>query len=334
MEIDPFTDGCRPNRWGMEMDAGGEAARHYRRRSTSNLLRMGHCAPTVARTLAELTRVEGEWLIRLSAGLPGGIGNTGGECGAVTVPLLMLGLRCAGTTDRGLPVIFDQGHAYCDRFLECNRATSCKAIRGDDRLMRRCVRAIRRAPELLARTVSDDAAGAIPLEARESYLVLWSHFAERGFHCAHDVLRGSVPVTPELLEATSGFVGGTLFKGATCSALAAGVMALGLRKGEIEDSRPRVARLIATMILGGDALADRLNAFNKSVNRGKDLARWFRAELGSIRCSAITGCTFSSRADVERYIEGGQVARCERIAARVAERVQEMLGGGAGPAPA
>ena len=36
----------------------------------------------------------------------------------------------------------------------------------------------------------------------------------------------------------SGFVGGTVFTGMTCSALTAGVMAMGVALGEIENSRP------------------------------------------------------------------------------------------------
>ncbi len=63
----------------------------YRGRGFSNLLRMGHCAPTVMQTLLDVSATEEEWLVRLSAGMPGGIGNTGFECGAVTSPLVMLG---------------------------------------------------------------------------------------------------------------------------------------------------------------------------------------------------------------------------------------------------
>jgi hypothetical protein len=49
-------------------------------------------------------------------------------------------------------------------------------------------------------------------------------------------------------------MGGTLFAGMTCSALTAGVMALGLAVGEIENSHTRVARMIATMAVRGAAL--------------------------------------------------------------------------------
>ena len=61
-----------------------------RRRSMSNLLRMGHCAPTVMQTLLDASYTEAEWLVKLTAGLPGGIGNTGAECGGVTAPFRSL----------------------------------------------------------------------------------------------------------------------------------------------------------------------------------------------------------------------------------------------------
>jgi hypothetical protein len=59
----------------------------------SNLLRMGHCAPTIMQTMLDVSETDAQWLVKLTAGLPGGIGNTGGECGGVTAPLVLLGLR-------------------------------------------------------------------------------------------------------------------------------------------------------------------------------------------------------------------------------------------------
>lgn len=49
-----------------------------RRKSLSNLLHMGHCAPTVMRTMLDASDIEATWLVTLTAGLPGGIGDTGG----------------------------------------------------------------------------------------------------------------------------------------------------------------------------------------------------------------------------------------------------------------
>ena len=120
-------------------------------------------------------------------------------------------------------------------------------------------------------------------------------------------------------------MGGTLFEGMTCSALTAGVMALGLVFGEIEDSRPRVARMLATMALRRDALADDINAFNRAMNLGHDLAAWFETQFGSTQCRALTGCDFATADGVHAYIEHDGTTACARIARLVAERVAEMI---------
>lgn len=315
--------------WGAELSTGAAARSAYRSRSMLNLSRMGHCAPAVAQTILELTRSDGEWLVRLAAGLPGGIGNTGAECGGVTAALLLLGLRHGGATSaRGLPVVLERGRAYCDRFAACHGSLLCRAILGDRRLPLPCVKVVRGAPELLADVAAEDGAPGILLAEAEAYRRILGHFAERSFHCAHAVfhhLRHLVPPTPELLAATSGFVGGTLLGGMTCSALVAGVLAIGLAAGEIETRRGRVVRMLVTMALGGDALDDELNRFNRSVSRGNALAGWFQGELGGTDCRAITGCAFSSEADVRRYVEGDRIARCQEIAARVAARTEVIL---------
>jgi hypothetical protein len=57
--------------------------RMYRRRGFSNLLKMGHCAPAVMQTFLDLRNSKEEWLVKMTAGLPGGIGNTGFECGGL-----------------------------------------------------------------------------------------------------------------------------------------------------------------------------------------------------------------------------------------------------------
>jgi Putative redox-active protein (C_GCAxxG_C_C) len=69
----------------------------YRRRGFSNLLKMGHCAPSVMQTIHDLENTKEEWLVRMCAGLPGGIGSTGFECGGITAPLIQFGLVNATT---------------------------------------------------------------------------------------------------------------------------------------------------------------------------------------------------------------------------------------------
>ncbi len=300
-----------------------------RRQALNNLIHMGHCAPTVMQTLLDVSGSRKEWLVKLSAGMPGGIGNTGHECGAVTSPLVLLGL-CHGLRDmdRGLPVIFDQGHARCRQFSACYKTLLCKEIRQKDRFPRHCIRPVCMSPELLQQTVGSRDAGAIPPEARESYSRLYAHMAKQHFHCAQAVFDRLPPLgrdREQLFDAVSAFMGGTLFMGMTCSAFTAGVMALGLRSGEIEDSPVRVVRLLARMTFGGDAFDDSINKFYRTMNAGHRMSKWFAREFGSTQCRAITRCEFSTPAGVNRYIENDCVTRCTEIAAMVAGHVQRTV---------
>jgi len=102
-------------------------------------------------------------------------------------------------------------------------------------------------------------------------------------------------------------------------------MAIGLRAGEIENSIPRVIRLLAIMTAGGNAFDESINKFNRSMNRGYRLSRWFVKEFSSTQCQVITQCDFSDPAGVSSYIENDRLARCKLIAGKVAEKVQQML---------
>jgi C_GCAxxG_C_C family probable redox protein len=301
----------------------------YRGRAFSNLLRMGHCAPTAMQTLLDVSRMEEEWPVRLAAGMPGGIGNTGHECGAVTSPLVMLGLQHGlRDVDRGLPVIFDQGQGLCRTFEARHGTLMCREIRGDDKFPRHCIGPVLRSPELYRDARDGDHRDGIADDTRAGYVRLYAHLVEGDFHCAQAVLTslGYSPIEDRaLFDATSAFVGGTLFLGRTCSALTAGVMAIGLRTGAIETSRLRVIRLLAIMTAGGDAFDDRLNAFNPTMNAGFRLSRWFASEYGSTQCRKITGCDFADAQGVSDYVDRGGVARCREIGCRVAEQVQAML---------
>ncbi len=301
----------------------------YRRQSLANVLRMGHCAPAVMQTLVDIVAPGKEWLVRLSAGMPGGIGNTGFECGGITSPLALLGLRYGlDEIDGGLPVIFDQGHAFCQHFLECHRTMRCKEIRGKDRFPRHCFRPILLSPELYLEDDAGRARDAIPGDAREAYRSLYAYLAQNRFHCAQAVFERLGYTLPEhqvLYDAASAFMGGTLFMGMTCSAFAAGVMAIGLRGGEIENNPWRVLRMIVILSAGGNAFDESINKFNRSMNRGYRMSKWFRKEFGSTQCQAITQCDFSSPAGVRKYIESDCIDRCRKITEKVAGWVQQIL---------
>lgn len=291
---------------------------------------MGHCAPSVMQTLLDVAGLDAEWLVQATAGLPGGIGNTGAECGGVTAPLVLLGfLHAREPLRRGLPVVVHEGRDLLQRFEACQGTTACREILGTSRVPLRCVGVVRRAPGLCAATLDRGHAGAISEAAIEAYARLYAHWVEQDFHCAHAVLDRLAPALPgnhDLRAAGSAFLGGTVFTGMTCGAFTAGVMGLGLALGTLEDSRPRVVRMIGTMALGGDAFADHLNAFNVVMNLGHRLSKWFTAEHGSTECRATTRCDFSTSQGVQRYIDGGGTARCRAIAEGVADEVRATIG--------
>ncbi len=280
-------------------------------------------------TLLDVSGAQQEWLVKLSAGMPGGIGNTGFECGAVTSPLVLMGLHYGlREMDRGLPVIFDKGHTLCRDFLECHKTFQCKQIRKKDRFPRHCIRPVCLAPELCLAATSNNRRAAIPAEPRESYCRIYSYWAQNNFHCAQavlDQLHYTAPEHQELFDAVSAFMGGTLFMGMTCSAFTAGVMAVGLRSGEIENSRLRVIRMIVRMTTGGNAFDETINKFNRSMNTGYRMSKWFVKEFGSTQCQAITQCDFSTQAGVSKYIENDCMTKCREIAKKVAERVHKTL---------
>ena len=301
----------------------------YRRRGLSNLLKMGHCAPAVMQTILDLGNNEEEWLVRMTAGLPGGIGNTGFECGGITSPLIQLGLEHGLSAKHdGLPTVIYAGHDYDQRFRKCHNSLLCKEILGNRRVPLPCIKVVRHAPELYKQTDCNNSTDAISGETREAFLLLYSHLSANGFHCAHAVLKqlgDTIPVTRELLDGTSGFIGGTAFKGLTCSAFTAGLMAVGLKLGEIEDSYLRVFRMLATMIAGGNALADHMNKFNRLMNTGNRMSKWFKREFGSTLCREVTQCNFSSLENVHRYIEKGSVTTCKSIAEKVAMQAEMII---------
>jgi hypothetical protein len=300
-----------------------------RRRGFSNLLQMGHCAPAVMRTLLDLGDREEEWLVRMTAGLPGGIGSTGYECGGITSPLIRFGLEHGlRAGDDGLPLVIHAGHDYDRRFQQRHHSLLCKEILGKRRVPLPCIKVVCLAPELYRQTGCEDNSEAIPGETRDAFLLLYSHLRASDFHCAHAVLKqmgDTIPVTRELLDGTSGFIGGTAFNGLTCSAFSAGLMAVGLKLGEIEGSYLRVMRMMAIMTAGGNAMADHLNKFNRMVNIGNRMAKWFSGEFGSTLCREITQCDFSSIKDVKRYIDKDSVTSCKIIAEKAARQAERII---------
>lgn len=301
-----------------------------RRRSVGNLLSMGHCAPAIMQTFLDASGSDARWLVLLTAGLPGGIGNTGGECGGVMAPLILVGLRHPRDETRdGLPVAVDLGWDLLARFTAAQHTVQCREIRGRARLPLRCIGVVSQAPQHCADCLQATVPLPIAPERRAAFARLYAHWVDRRFHCADEVmahvrLPAAVPAD-EVRDGTTALMGGTVFSGGTCGALTAGVMSLGLALGEVERSRPRVARMIAIMAMGGDAFADDRNAFNPIMNLGHELAQWFEGCFGSTQCTVLTGCDLATDEGVSAYIETGRTSTCQQMARAVAARASEII---------
>jgi hypothetical protein len=314
------------------MNSISSRPRAHRLRGLSLLLKRGHCAPTIMETILR-TEASGREenrtrLIKIVSGMPGGIGDTGNECGGIVSPLVLLGLGSDPAVDRdGLPLAIARGQAHVRRFVERRSTPFCREIRGEKNRLLPCIKAVLDSPGIYGAAATDALGEAGPDVRREAHLLLVSESGRRGFHCARavlDRLPGIESEYPELRKSTAAFFGGTACLGWTCGALTAGIMILGRRLAEIENSYLRVLRMIVLMKTGGDAFADRINAFNVTMNLGNRLARWFEAEYGGTLCRGITGTDFSTLSGARLFLDR-RAAACEAIAGKVAVKVEEML---------
>jgi hypothetical protein len=73
------------------------------------------------------------------------------------------------------------------------------------------------------------------------------------------------------------------------------------------------------------SIADERNAFNRAMNRGHGLARWFAGRFGSTRCRELTGCDFDTVAGVHQYIESDCATRCGLMAREVETQVHRIV---------
>ena len=294
---------------------GGGVFGYLNRRSiwaVNNMLKMGHCAPSVMKTLLDVDGSYDQDIVRLAGPLSGGIGNSGGECGAITAGVIFLGLM-----NTEMDKIVSAGRVLMKEFRDRHGFIDCdKKPHG----MRSCIEAISSSPERIAKLRESNITGI-----SGAHQALLHEFDRHGFHCAKAVFHNLGITDARILNACRGFLGGTLLSGMTCSALTAGIMAIGLKKGRIENSYVRVFRMIRMMGPDDKWLGDEINNFNRSMNLGNRLHAWFKNTYGTCKCRKICGCSFDDEAEARRYVEKGGVRQCRSIAASVAHKVRESL---------
>lgn len=300
--------------------------------SLRDVLKIGHCAPSVMRTLLRIRGVEDGHVMMQVSGMGGGIGLSEAECGGVTSSISTLGLMFGDKTDdNGMPMVIAVGQSYLDRFAATNGSVLCEKITPDKSTFRPCIKAMCSAPRLLMTLVDKQSSAFVPASDGEAVAAnqeLLKHFSDCNFHCAHTVLKELVDVIDvddELLRSSYGFIGGTVLKGMTCGALVAGVHAIGLKFGGTEESYLRVLKLMGLFKFSPDnAMKEDVNKANRAMNTSYNLTLRFEEEFSSTMCD-IVQADFSSKADLDKYLSENTMDKCVQITKFVAECVREII---------
>ncbi|MBN2108536.1 MAG: C_GCAxxG_C_C family protein [Deltaproteobacteria bacterium] len=284
------------------------------------------------RTLRELQGADSGPMVKLVSAMGGGIGMLRNECGAATSPILFLGLLYGQETGHDtVPKVITLGQKYLNRFKDIRGGVRCREVTPTFQHVCPCLQVMRRAPGILIDVVREDQkhrAPESPASTARGHAELLQLFHEQKFHCAHNVLlklQDSAEVNDEHLRATWGLIGGTVLQGMTCSALTAGVLAIGLRYGGFESSYMRTPRLLFRIAAGLEFMQDKYNAFNKSMNIANSLGLWFKNTYKATECKDLLALDLSTPEGVARYISENTVERCRGICAGVAAQVKEML---------
>jgi C_GCAxxG_C_C family probable redox protein len=307
--------------------------KNYRVISFKHILKTGHCAPAVMRTLLKIRGAEDEHMVIPVSGMGGGIGLTEAECGSATSSIMTLGLMYGKERDdNNIPKVIGIGQRYLDRFKDVNKSVLCKQITPNKRDFRPCIKAMCSAPSLLLELVQGKAEAIISdanEEGVEANIKLLNYFSDCDFHCAQTVLKNLgkvIAVDEELLLSSYGFIGGTVLKGLTCSALTAGVHAIGMKFGAFEDSYMRVAKLMYLFLFNQDAaMSDHINKSNRAMNISYELALRFEEKFESTICRDIIQANFSTKAGANKYISENKMDKCVQITNFVADEVQKMM---------
>jgi len=141
----------------------------------------------VMQSLVDISAPDKQWLVRFSAGMPGGIGIPALNAAGSPHPWRCseFGMACARPTK--LAGYLRQGARSLPAFSECNKTMFCREIRGNDRFPSHCIRTIVLSPELFPEAEANNSRDAIPEGVRGCYRRMCSHMAEHDFHCARAV---------------------------------------------------------------------------------------------------------------------------------------------------
>lgn len=94
-----------------------------------------NCAQAVLEAFADDLGIDPDTAQRIACGFGGGIGRTGGVCGAVTGAVMVIGLASCGADPRSLATknqVHDLVRSFLQEFEDEHGATSCRDLLGCD----------------------------------------------------------------------------------------------------------------------------------------------------------------------------------------------------------
>jgi C_GCAxxG_C_C family probable redox protein len=296
--------------------------------SLSTALKMFHCAPTIMESILHFLKKQDENMVKLAAGLPGGIGGLDLECGGVTSPVMVMGLEFGYDYKKGeVPKVLSYGLQHVKNFKAEHGSLMCGQIQRSSEDA--CKNVIATAPYICLECLkSEEPPFQMEHQAKEAYIKILNTFGNNSFHCSQSVLRNLsdiIEINEKVLSASYGFMGGTLLQGLTCGALTAGVLAIGAKFGEIEDSYQRVIRMFRMIKKDKDFMKPEVNKFHTAIMIGNVYGEWFIKEFGSSQCRDITQCDFALPQDADRYINDNKIEYCKNITEKAVIKLREIL---------
>ncbi len=91
-----------------------------------------NCAQATSSVFAADLGVPEDVILRAATGFGGGMGRTGGACGAVTGAILVIGLAAGGTEKEAKDETYTLVREFVTRFSARNGTTSCTGLLGCD----------------------------------------------------------------------------------------------------------------------------------------------------------------------------------------------------------
>ncbi len=313
------------------------------RNAVWRMLDTGHCAQASLYNMHRFLQFEPiDELITAVAGLAGGLGHQGAACGTLVGGALVLGLSGdgdGGTREAETARACMRVNEFVRTFTRRNGSTLCEEITEvdfeDDRQVRKHVLlGTRKCLQLNAQAASMlvDIQAKTVAPPEEHFLALNRDFSEKGFCCAHAVLREAMERTgrasvfnEKMLIPLNGGIG---YTGSSCAALIGGCLVIGLLRGGDTSKGGKLetlGRMARTFRKGSSAYkTPDISPAAEALVQCSELFDWFEDRFASHLCGKITGVNFEEEGPARSFFSTGSVSGCISMAKQTARKALEL----------